>query len=164
MIDDVAQHVLAHNYDQTLALSLLEMDTVGELEPHARFMSDLESRGRLDRAVEGLPDNLAIAERLQSGRGLTRPELAVLLAYGKLELKRQIVATEAPDDPWFESCLEGYFPKPLRKWKDPIRRHRLRRDIIATVVANDMVNRCGPSFPPRMMAAPGCAVVALLAG
>jgi glutamate dehydrogenase len=164
MVDDVAAHVLAHNYDQTLALSLLELDTVGELEPHARFMSELESRGRLDRAVEGLPDALAIADRMQSGRGLTRPELAVLLAYGKLELKRQIVATEAPDDPWFESSLEAYFPKPLRKWKDPIRRHRLRRDIIATVVANDMVNRCGPSFPSRMMAAAGCDVVALLAG
>jgi glutamate dehydrogenase len=164
MIDDVAAHVLAHNYDQTLALSLLEMDTVGELEPHARFMSELESRGRLDRAVEGLPDALAIAERLQAGRGLTRPELAVLLAYGKLELKREIVASRAPDDPWFETQLEGYFPKPLRKWKDPIRRHRLRRDIIATVVANDMVNRCGPSFPFRMMTAAGCDVVGLMAG
>ncbi|ACG79907.1 NAD-specific glutamate dehydrogenase protein [Phenylobacterium zucineum HLK1] len=164
MIDDVAAHVLAHNYDQTLALSLLEMDTVGELEPHARFMSDLEAKGRLDRAVEGLPDALAISERLQAGRGLTRPELAVLLAYGKLELKREIVATEAPDDPWFEQRLEAYFPKPLRKWKDAIRRHRLRRDIIATVAANDMINRCGPSFPSRMMAAAGCDVVALMAG
>ncbi|MGA0606018.1 NAD-glutamate dehydrogenase [Phenylobacterium sp. VNQ135] len=164
MVDDVAAHVLAHNYDQTLALSLLEMDTVGELEPHARFMAELESRGRLDRAVEGLPDAIAIAERMQAGRGLTRPELAVLLAYGKLELKREIVASEAPDDPWFESRLEAYFPKPLRKWKDPIRRHRLRRDIIATVAANDMINRCGPSFPSRMMAAAGCDVVALMAG
>ncbi|MFN3584455.1 NAD-glutamate dehydrogenase [Phenylobacterium sp.] len=164
MVDDVAAHVLAHNYDQTLALSLLEMDTVGELEPHARFMAELEAKGRLDRAVEGLPDALAVAERMQAGRGLTRPELAVLLAYGKLELKREIVATEAPDDPWFEARLEGYFPKPLRKWKDPIRRHRLRRDIIATVIANDMVNRCGPSFPSRMMAAAGCDVVALTAG
>jgi len=164
MIDDVAAHVLAHNYDQTLALSLLEMDTVGELEPHARFMAELESRGRLDRAVEGLPDAAAIAERKLAGRGLTRPELAVLLAYGKLELKREIVASAAPDDPWFETHLEAYFPKPLRKWKDPIRRHRLRRDIIATVVANDMINRCGPSFPFRMMAAAGCGVTALLSG
>ena len=164
MIDDVAAHVLAHNYDQTLALSLLEMDTVGELEPHARFMAELESRGRLDRAVEGLPDAAAIAERMQAGRGLTRPELAVLLAYGKLELKREIVASAAPDDPWFEGSLEAYFPKALRKWKEPIRRHRLRRDIIATVVANDMVNRCGPSFPFRMMAAAGCGATALLAG
>jgi glutamate dehydrogenase len=161
MIEDVGHHVLQHNYDQTLALSLLEMDSPGELEPHARFMSGLEAKGRLDRAVEGLPDALAIADRLQSGRGLTRPELAVLLAYGKLELKREMVATEAPDDPFFEARLESYFPKPLRKWKEPIRAHRLRRDIIATVFANDMVNRCGPSFPPRLMAAAGCSVTAL---
>ncbi|PZQ63413.1 MAG: NAD-glutamate dehydrogenase [Phenylobacterium zucineum] len=165
MVDDVAAHVLAHNYDQTLALSLLEMDTVGELDPHARFMVELEHKGRLDRAVEGLPDAAAIADRMASSRGLTRPELAVLLAYGKLELKREIVATEAPDDPFFEQRLEAYFPKPIRKpWKDSIRGHRLRRDIIATVIANDMVNRCGPSFPSRAMASAGCDVVALTAG
>jgi glutamate dehydrogenase len=164
MTDDVASHVLVHNYDQTLALSLLEMDTVGELEPHARFMAELEHAGRLDRTVEGLPDAMEIAERLKSGRGLYRPELAVLLAYGKLELKREIVAGHAPDDPFFESRLEGYFPKPLRKYREAIRRHRLRPDIIATVVANDMVNRCGPSFASRIMAAAGCDVVALTAG
>src|SRR5688572_10140708 len=86
MTDEVAEHVLAHNYAQTLALSLLEMDSVGELEPHARFMAQLEALGRLDRAVEALPDPLEISERAAAGRGLTRPELAVLLAYGKLEL------------------------------------------------------------------------------
>jgi glutamate dehydrogenase len=164
MTDDVASHVLVHNYDQTLALSLLEMDSVGELEPHARFMAQLEHAGRLDRVVEGLPDALEISERLKAGRGLYRPELAVLLAYGKLELKREIVASHAPDDPFFESRLEAYFPKPLRKYKDAIRAHRLRPDIIATVIANDMINRCGPSFPSRTMTAAGCDVVALTAG
>jgi glutamate dehydrogenase len=164
MTDDVGAHVLAHNYDQTLALSLMEMDTVGELEPYARFMADLEHKGRLDRAVEGLPDTAQIAERAQAGRGLTRPELAVLLAYGKLELKREIVASDAPDDPFFEGLLEGYFPKALRKYSAPMRRHRLRRDIIATVVANDAINRCGPSFPSRLMAAAGADAVAFTAG
>jgi len=164
MTDDVARHVLVHNYDQTLALSLLELDTVGELEPHARFMAELEHAGRLDRAVEGLPDALELSERLKSGRGLYRPELAVLLAYGKLELKRDIVASHAPDDPFFEGRLEAYFPKLLRKYKDAIRQHRLRPDIIATVVANDMINRCGPSFPSRIMTSAGCDVVALTAG
>jgi glutamate dehydrogenase len=164
MIDDVAAHVLGHNYDQTLALSLLEMDAVGELEPHARFMTELEQAGRLDRSVEGLPDAAAVAERMAAGRGLTRPELAVLLAYGKLELKRELVASHAPDDPFFERRLEGYFPKPLRKWAEPMRRHRLRREIIATVVANDVINRCGPSFPSRLMAAAGCDVAAFIAG
>jgi len=164
MTDDVANHVLVHNYDQTLALSLLEMDTVGELEPHARFMAELEHAGRLDRAVEGLPDALEISERLKAGRGLYRPELAVLLAYGKLELKRDIVASHAPEDPFFETRLETYFPKALRKYKDAIRAHRLRPDIIATVIANDMINRCGPSFPSRTMTSAGCDVVALTAG
>jgi glutamate dehydrogenase len=155
MTDDVASHVLAHNYDQTLALSLMEMDAVGEMAPYAQFMAELESQGRLDRAVEGLPDASGLAERVQAGKGLTRPELAVLLAYGKLELKREIVASDAPDDPFFERLLEAYFPKAMRKWAEPMRRHRLRRDIIATVVANDVVNRCGPSFSARLMPAAG---------
>jgi len=88
----------------------------------------------------------------------------VLLAYGKLELKREIVATEAADDPFFERLLEDYFPKPMHKWAQPMRRHRLRRDIIATVVANDVVNRCGPSFPSRLMPAAGADAQAFIAG
>ncbi|WP_407072668.1 NAD-glutamate dehydrogenase [Phenylobacterium sp.] len=155
MTDDVARHVLAHNYDQTLALSLMEMDAAGEMAPYAQFMTELVNQGRLDLNVEGLPDAAGVAERMQAGKGLTRPELAVLLAYGKLELKREIVASHAPDDPFFERLLEAYFPKPMRKWAEPMRRHRLRRDIIATVVANDIINRCGPSFPARLMPAAG---------
>ncbi|HSV02280.1 MAG TPA: NAD-glutamate dehydrogenase [Phenylobacterium sp.] len=164
MTGDIAAHVLAHNYDQTLALSLLEMDAPGELEPHARLMAALEAAGRLDRVVEGLPDPAVIAERAQAGRGLTRPELAVLLAYGKLELKRELVESALPDDPFYEGLLEGYFPPPLRRYREAIRRHRLRREIIATAVANDVVNRCGPSFPTRLMAAAGCDVRAFAAG
>ena len=164
MTDEVGRHVLQDNYDQTLALSLMQMDAEGELMSYAQFMAELESRGRLDRAVEGLPDANAIAERAQAGRGLTRPELAVLLAYGKLELKAEIVATEAADDPFFERQLEGYFPKAMRKWAEPMRKHRLRRDIIATVVANDVINRCGPSFPGRLMPAAGADAQAFIAG
>ncbi|WP_374575074.1 NAD-glutamate dehydrogenase [Phenylobacterium sp.] len=156
MVDDVARHVLAHNYDQTLALSLLEMDSAGELEPQARFMARLESQGKLDRVVEGLPDAAAIAERANAGLGLTRPELSVLLAYGKIELFRDVVATNAIDDIFFEHLLDSYFPKPLRKYAEAIRRHRLRREIIATMVANDVVNRCGPSFADRLMTAAAC--------
>ena len=164
MTDEVGRHVLQDNYDQTLALSLMQMDAVGELMSYAQFMAELESRGRLDRVVEGLPDAAAIAERNQAGKGLTRPELAVLLAYGKLELKADIVATEAADDPFFERQLEGYFPKAMRKWAEPMRKHRLRRDIIATVVANDVINRCGPSFPGRLMPAAGADAQAFIAG
>jgi glutamate dehydrogenase len=164
MTDEVAEHVLAHNYEQTLALSLLEMDAAGELEPHARFMAELEAAGRLDRAVEGLPEPAVILESLQAGKGLTRPELSVLLAYGKLELKRELVASSLPDDPFYEGVLEAYFPKALRKYREAMHRHRLRREIIATVIANDIINRCGPSFPSRLMSAANCDVRAFAAG
>ncbi|WP_374657304.1 NAD-glutamate dehydrogenase [Phenylobacterium sp.] len=162
MTGDVAAHVLDHNYDQTLALSLMDMDAVGELEPHARYMAHLEARGQLDRAVEGLPDAVVIAERRQAGKGLTRPEEAVLLAYGKLELKGDMAGSPVADDPYFEDLLEGYFPKGVRKYDEALRRHRLRREIIATVVANDAINRCGPSFPTRLKAAASCDVTAFV--
>lgn len=164
MTDDVAHHVLEHNYDQTLALTLLESDSAEELEAHARFMSELEARGRLDRKVEGLPDATVLADRAQAKKGLTRPELAVLLAYGKLDLFDEIIASRAPDDPWFETTLRGYFPGALGKYADAMQKHRLKREIIATVVGNQMVNMCGPTFPGRLKAAAGCDVEALVVG
>jgi glutamate dehydrogenase len=113
MTDDVAHLVLRDNESQTLALTLLERDGVRELPARARFMADLESRGRLDRKVEGLPDATEIAAREKAGVGLTRPELAVLLAYGKLDLNDDVVASDAPDDAFFRATLRGYFPTAL---------------------------------------------------
>ncbi|MDR3510780.1 MAG: NAD-glutamate dehydrogenase [Caulobacteraceae bacterium] len=164
MTDDVAGLVLQHNYDQTLALSLLERDAPAELGQQARFMADLEARGRLDRQVEGLPDAAAIAELTQAGAGLTRPELAVLLAYGKLDLDADIVSSGAPDDPYFEGALEHYFPHALRRFEDEMKRHRLRREIISTVVCNDIVNICGPTFAGRLKAAADADTAALVTG
>jgi len=164
MTDDVAAHVLAHNYDQTLALSLMEADGLGAMESYAAFMTDLEQRGRLDRVVEGLPDAVAMAERTKTGKPLTRPELAVLLAYAKLDLNDEIVASSAPDDPWFEETLKAYFPAGLAQYEDEMKRHRLRREIIATVVDNNLVNMCGPTFPGRLRAAANCSTAALTAG
>ncbi|MDB5458568.1 MAG: NAD-glutamate dehydrogenase [Caulobacteraceae bacterium] len=156
MTEEVAAHVLAHNHDQTLALSLLERTAPAELDNHARFMAELVAAGRLDRVVEGLPGPVAIAELAKAGKGLTRPELAVLLAYGKLELAADIVASAAPDDPFFEGALEGYFPTALRPYREAMRRHRLRREIIATVQANAIVDITGPTFASRLKAASGC--------
>ncbi|PTT09783.1 NAD-glutamate dehydrogenase [Caulobacter sp. HMWF025] len=164
MTDDVASHVLADNFDQTLALTLLESDAVSEVDSHARYMADLENRGRLDRKVEGLPGNTVLLERGASGRGLTRPELAVLLAYGKIDLFDDIVASDAPDDPWFEATLRGYFPPAMDRYADQMQKHRLKREIIATVVCNQMVNMCGPTFASRLKAAAGCDVDALVTG
>ncbi|HEX3407754.1 MAG TPA: NAD-glutamate dehydrogenase, partial [Caulobacteraceae bacterium] len=143
-------------------LSLLEAEAAADLEAQAAFMDDLEARGRLDRGLEGLPAAAEITERAQAGAGLTRPELAVLLAYGKLDLSEDVVASAAPDDPHFFKTLKAYFPKELAPYEDAMRRHRLRREIITTVIANDMVNLCGPTFPMRLMAAAGCGVAELV--
>ena len=162
MTDEIADHVLAHNYDQTLALSLMEAEAATDLDAHARFMGELESKGRLDRALEGLPGAAEIALRAKAGRGLTRPELAVLLAYGKLDLADDAIASTGPDDPHFLRVLETYFPRALAPFEDEMRRHRLRREIIATVVDNEIINLCGPTFPRRLCAAAGCDSGALM--
>ena len=155
MTDEVAVHVLAHNHAQTLALSLQEREGSRELDAQARFMADLVAAGRLDRRVEGLPGPAALLELRAQNRGLTRPELAVLLAYGKLELSAALVAGTAPDDPYFERTLEGYFPRALAPYAPQMRRHRLRREIVATVLANRVVDWAGPTFVPRLQAATG---------
>ena len=162
MTDDVAAHVLAHNYDQTLGLSLQQANAPAELDAQEAFMLDLEGRGRLNRAVEGLPKLTTIAELRAAGRGLARPELAVITAYGKLELSADIAASAAPDDAYFECILEGYFPKPLDRFEGEMRRHRLRREIVATVLANQIVDRCGPTFPSRLTSSLGCDAAALV--
>jgi glutamate dehydrogenase len=155
MTDEVARHVLAHNYAQTLTLSLQEAQAPQTLDAHAHFMRELEAQGRLDRRVEGLPGPGALAELAAAGQGLARPELAVLTAYGKLELSAEIVASTAPEDPWFERTLTGYFPKALAPFEPQMQRHRLRRDIIATVLANAVVDWVGPTFASRLRAATG---------
>ena len=156
MTDEVASHVLAHNYDQTLALSLMEATSPGDLEGYGRFMTALVSEGRLDRRVETLPGPVALAEIAKAGKGLTRPELAVLMAYGKLELSHQITGSTAPEDPFFEQTLKGYFPAPLARLGAEMSGHPLRREIIATVLANDIVNLVGPTFAPRLRDSTGC--------
>ncbi len=161
MTDEVGAHVLAHNYAQTLALSLQEASAVADLDAQGRFMLELEAVGRLDRKVEGLPRAAAVADLRAAGKGLTRPELAVITAYGKLELSAEIVASTAPDDPYFEKTLIQYFPAPLAKFEREMKRHRLRREIIATVLANTVVDMVGPTFASRLKAATGCTAEAL---
>ncbi len=150
MTDEVAHKVLAHNYDQTLAVSLQERTAAADVDAHARFMARLEQAGKLDRKVEGLPTAQQMADLAQAGLGLTRPELAVLTAYGKLELDAEIVAGKAPDDPFFEETLVRYFPGPLAVYEDEMQRHRLRREIISTVLSNEIVNMCGATFGSRL--------------
>jgi len=151
MTDEVAALVLKDNVDQTLALTVAEARGVSDLDAYGRFMRDLETRGRLDRAVEFLPDDAELRRRAQSGKGLTRPELAVLLAYAKLDLKAELLASDLPDDPYFLSELSGYFPpEAVAALPSELERHRLKREIVTDVVANKLINLAGPLFVHRM--------------
>ncbi len=151
MTDDVAAHVLRDNYDQTLALSVAQNRAVRDLDAHGRYMRDLERRGRLDRVVEFLPADADLQTLENEGTGLTRPELAVLLAYAKLDLDAEIVASDLPDDPTFASVLAGYFPPAaVERFPAALAQHRLKREIISTGLANRIVNLAGPVFVARM--------------
>jgi glutamate dehydrogenase len=147
MTDEVASLVLRHNYQQSQAISIAA-DLAGEEHDRLeRFMRALERQGRLDRAVEFLPDTAAMRTRAQNRQYLTRPELSVLLAYAKIDLNDEILESDLPDDPLLEGELLRYFPTPLQeKYEPAIRAHRLRREIAALQVVNSLVNRCGPIF------------------
>ena len=161
MTQEVAEHVLAHNYAQTLALSLLERRAANEIQVAQSFMVALEARGKLDRKVEGLPSLVELDERRLSGRGLTRPELAVLLAYAKIVLFEDLIASKAPDDEGFDKTLIDYFPTALHTHKEAIHGHRLQREIISTVLCNTMVNMAGPSFFLRAQRSAGVDIFAV---
>jgi len=151
MTDEVADLVLRNNYLQTLALSLAQRRGLADLAYQARFISDLEARKLLNRKVETLPDDKALAERQVDGIPLTRAELGVLLAYAKIVLSDQLLASDLPDDPYLEQELSDYFPKQMKSgFAAEIHAHRLRREIIATQLANDIINRGGPTFVSRL--------------
>ena len=147
MTDEVAALVLRHNYQQSLSVSVTEAQAGEEHDRLERFMRALERQGRLDRAVEFLPDTAAMRARGVNKQYLTRPELCVLLAYAKIDLNDEILASDLPDDPLLEGELMRYFPAALQeKFEPAIRAHRLRREIAALQVVNSLVNRCGPTF------------------
>jgi len=162
MTEEVGHKVLAHNYDQTLALTLQQAEGTGGLDAQQRFMQALVARGKLDRKVEGLPGDIQIGELRSLGKALTRPELAVLMAYAKLELSEEIVASRAPEDPFFEETLIRYFPEPLARFETQMKGHRLRREIVATVLCNEIVNMAGPTFPDRLRTAAECDTTAFV--
>ncbi len=147
MTPEVAALCLRNNYLQTLALSVAEHRGLSEFPSHRGLIEHLEQTGHLSRAVEFIPDDAALDERALSGRGLTRPELAVLLAYAKNTLRAELLQSKVTDDPYLSKELYRYFPNTLADaHADTISGHRLRREVIATVLANAMINRGGPSF------------------
>jgi glutamate dehydrogenase len=156
MADDVAALVLRDNYLQGEALSVAEARGVAALDQQVRLMRDLERSGKLNRALEFLPDDDTLAERAAQRRGLVRPELAVLLAYAKMALYSELLGSDLPDAPELAEELSSYFPGALRERLGvQIAAHALRREITATVVTNDLVNRAGITFVSEMQARTG---------
>jgi glutamate dehydrogenase len=152
MTDEVGALVLRDNYEQAAALGNAMAQTRSLLPVHRRLIFDLERRGRLDRALEFLPADEELAARGDAGRGLTQPEFAVLLAYVKIDLEAEIVASDLPDDPWTAEVLADYFPTPLReRYAHRMATHALHREIITTELVNDVVNHGGITFVYRTM-------------
>ncbi|MBF0166190.1 MAG: NAD-glutamate dehydrogenase [Alphaproteobacteria bacterium] len=160
MTHDVAELVLRDNRLQTLSLSLSEAMGPELLDSQARLIRHLEKLGRLNRKLAGLPGDEDIAERQAEGKGLTRPEMAELLAHGKIWMKDEVLASTLPDNRALEAELLGCFPPVLsRRFADAIFKHPLKREILATHVVNSLINRLGPTFAVQMMERTGASAL-----
>ncbi|HGM5582118.1 TPA: NAD-glutamate dehydrogenase [Pseudomonas putida] len=156
MTEEVSSLVLGNNYKQTQALSLAARRARERIAEYKRLMADLESRGKLDRAIEFLPSEEQLAERLAAGQGLTRAELSVLISYSKIDLKEQLLKSLVPDDDYLTRDMETAFPPSLvSKFAEAMRRHRLKREIVSNQIANDLVNNMGITFVQRLKESTG---------
>ncbi|CAL9436940.1 NAD-specific glutamate dehydrogenase [Streptomyces sp. enrichment culture] len=151
MTDEVGRLVLRNNYAQNTAIANALAQSKDMLHAQQRFMRHLVREGHLNRALEFLPTDRQIRERLSSGQGLTGPETAVLLAYTKITVAEELLHTSLPDDPYLKGLLHAYFPTALReRFGDRIDTHPLRREITTTVLVNDTVNTGGTTYLHRL--------------
>ncbi|MFF5522296.1 NAD-glutamate dehydrogenase [Streptomyces coeruleorubidus] len=151
MTDEVGQLVLRNNYAQNTAIANALAQSKDMLHAQQRFMKHLVREGHLDRALEFLPTDRQIRERLAQGQGLTSPETAVLLAYTKITVAEELLHTSLPDDPYLRGLLHCYFPTELREqFPDRLDGHPLRREIVTTVLVNDTVNTGGTTYLHRL--------------
>jgi glutamate dehydrogenase len=160
LLRDVTEDVVAHVlYDSFLQAQILAEEVVvckGRMYAYEDLMAGLEARGLLDRGAEGLPPTEEVADRRRAGRGLERPELALLLAYAKQALARDLLDSDFCDDPWLEGDLAGYFPeRVVERFGHLLPEHPLRRELIATINANDVANSLGPTFVTQLAAERG---------
>ncbi len=153
MTDEVGLLVLKDNYQQTQCISRLAAHASSSLEEHSRFIEDLEERNLLNREIEFLPNKEEISDRLADHKGMTRAELSVIVSYAKMTQFDDVVASDLPESEYLSGVPNDYFPKVLgERYSTEMASHRLRREIIATVITNEFVNRCGPCFAQRMSA------------
>jgi glutamate dehydrogenase len=165
MTDEVAELVLRNNYLQTQAISIAEATAPRRLNEHGWFIRQLERRVGLNRALEFLPDEDEMELRQKAGKGLTRPELAVVMSYAKMALYAEMVNSDVPEDEYLSKELQRYFPGPLRRrYVDYLRDHPLDREIIATLITNSLVNRMGSVFAFRMQDETGADIASVARG
>jgi glutamate dehydrogenase len=163
MTDEVGELVLRDNYTQAWVLGNSRARAQAALPVHRRMIDDLERRGLLDRVLEAVPDDEALATRAAAGTGLTSPELAVLLAYTKIAIKRDVGDSPLCDEAWTAEVLADYFPAPLRdRYGDQMADHPLRREIVTNQLVNEAVNRGGISFLFRAMEETGASAADVL--
>lgn len=159
MTDEIGHLVLRNNYAQNTALANAVTQAPSLLHAHQRFMRRLGRDGYLDRALEFLPTDRQIRELLAAGKGLSQPELAVLLAYTKITAAQELIGTSLPDDPHLQKLLHAYFPQQLReRYAEAVDAHALRREIITTVLVNDTVNSGGSTFLHRLREETGASI------
>ncbi|PSL13236.1 glutamate dehydrogenase (NAD) [Marinobacterium halophilum] len=159
MTDDVAEQVLQNNYRQVQAISLAEVRSAVSMAEYRRFINALEAQGNLNRALEFLPLDDQLAERQAAGEGFSRPELSVLVSYSKANLKERLLASKVPDDPYLARELLTAFPARLQQqYGAELEQHRLHREIIATQIANQVVNLMGINFVERLLTSTGADV------
>jgi glutamate dehydrogenase len=162
MTDAVADEVLYGSYTQTQAMSLALSQATSMVEVHARLIRHLEQAALLDREIEFLPSEEALAARRGERRGLSAPELATIMAYCKIHLYVKLLESDLPEDPSLVGDLERYFPPPLpERYAPQMRDHRLRRELVATIVANQLVDRAGMTFAFRLAEETGASPPAL---
>ncbi|RUR14721.1 NAD-glutamate dehydrogenase [Legionella septentrionalis] len=163
MTNEVAQLVLRENYLQTRAISLMATQAARSLGLHSRYIHELERTGKLDRALEFLPDEKALVERKAAGKGLTSPAIAVLFCYSKIVLKEAILASDVPEDPFLKQLLLQSFPKPLQEnFSKQMQQHPLKREIIATKLSNIILNEMGFNFVYRLQDETGAPISAIV--
>lgn len=151
MTDEVSELVLKDCYRQTHTISITQSKGASTLKEKIRFIHALEKEGKLNRAIEFIPSDEELAERAAAGKDLTRPELSVLVSYAKMVLKESLVSDEITENPYYRQLLVKSFPRPLReKFNDAMNNHPLRKEIIATKLANSIVNDMGLNFMVRM--------------
>ena len=156
MTDHVSSMVLDNNYSQTQSISLAEVESLSRMNEYRRLINTLEASGRLNRQLEFIPTDEQLAERGGQHIALTRPELSVLNCYVKVELKEALAVDDIADNSYLALWVEKAFPETLlKKYKRNIHNHILRKEIIATQIANDMVDNMGMTFCHRMMESTG---------